>query len=164
MVAVVHATIARHPFDLTRHDVETAMRDVRPEALQTHYVVVGRRRYPPKQVIAAVTGLDRSAFISTQARSVLERLGFTVGRTGSAPDRPVDPAPPSGADDRLDREAAMLRPHVGEYVAFDASWTEVIAFGPDPRSVARALAAVGRVGVIFQVPVDPTRDVGGFGW
>jgi hypothetical protein len=163
-MAVVHATIARHPFDLSREDVEAVMRDVPPEPLQTHYVVVGRRRYPPKQVIAAVTGLDRSSFISTQARSVLERLGFTVGRVGSPPLRTVDTTAVSEEDDRLAREAAMLRPHRGEYVAVDPDWTEVIVSGPDPRAVARALAAIGRVGVIFQVPTDPAQDIGGFAW
>jgi hypothetical protein len=161
---VVHATIARHPFDLTREAVESAMRDVPPESLQTHYVVVGRRRYPPKQVIAAVTGLDRSTFISTQARSVLERLGFTVGRVGSPPRKSAEPIPVTEGDDRLGREAEMLRPHRGEYVAVDPDWTEVIASGPDPRSVSRALTAIGRVGVIFEVPADPARDIGGFAW
>ncbi|MGI8936780.1 MAG: SCO5918 family protein [Iamia sp.] len=161
----VHATIAHHPFDLSHGEVERAMRASAPEPIQAHYVIVGGRRFPPKQVIAVVTGLDRSAFISTQARSILERLGFTVGRLGSPP---RDPAPatdaPSAADERLAREAKMLRPYVGQFVAVDPEWTEVVASGPDPRSVSRALKAIGRIGVIFQVPVDPARDVGGFAW
>lgn len=161
----VHATIARRPYDLTRERVETAVRGVQPEPIQAHYVVVGGRRYPPKQVIGAVTGLDRSAFISTQARRVLERLGFTVGRIGSAPPPAAPPTPSAtDADARLEREAEMLRPYLGQFVAIDAGWTEVIASGPDPRSVTRALATVGRTGVIFQVPLDPSHDVGGFAW
>ncbi len=58
----------------------------------------------------------------------------------------------------------MLRPYVGQFVAVDPEWTEVVASGPDPRSVARALKAIGRIGVMFQGPVDPARDVGGFAW
>lgn len=164
MVAL-HATIARHPFDLTREGVERAMRGVAPESIQAHYVIVRGRRFPPKQVIAAVTGLDRSTFISTQARSILERLDFTVGRAGSRP-KPGSPVvdAPSAADERGAREAEMLRPYMGEFVAVDPTWTEVIVSGPEPRAVSRALRAVRRKGVIFQVPNDPTRDVGSFGW
>lgn len=140
------------------------MRRVTPEPIRSHYVVIERRRFPPKQVIAAVTGLDRSAFITTQARSILDRLGFTVGRLGSAPAAAQVEVPASSADERLRSEADLLRPHIGEFVAVDPDWTEVIASGPDPRSVARALRAVGRPGTIFQVPTDPSSDVGGSRW
>lgn len=164
-MASVHATIAHHPFDLTREHVEGAMAGVTPESIQAHYVIVNGRRYPPKQVIDVVTGLDRSSFITTQARRVLERLGFTVGRLGTSH---VTTAVPIGsgspADDRLEREAAMLRPYLGQFVAVDPDWSEVIASGPDPRAVSRALRAISRTGVIFKVPTDPARDVGGFAW
>ncbi|HEV7723330.1 MAG TPA: hypothetical protein VGO60_18720 [Iamia sp.] len=160
----VHATIASHPFDLSGDEVERAMQGTAAEPIRTHYVVVGGRRYPPKQVIATVTGLDRSAFISTQARSVLERLGFTVGRVGSQPRAADQPAPASPADERLAREAALLRPFIGDFVAVNADWTEVIASGPDPYAVKRALDATGRRGAIFQVPRHPDHDVGGFDW
>ena len=161
----VHATIASHPFDLTRERVEASMRGVAPEPIQAHYVVIGGRRFPPKQVIGAVTGLDRSAFISTQARRILERLGFTVGRLGSRASAARSTGPqPSAADERLAREADLLRPYVGQFVAVDQGWSEVLASGPDPASVARALRLIERTGVVFQVPTDPGRDVGGFGW
>jgi hypothetical protein len=161
----VHATIAHRPFDLARERVEATMRSVAPESIQAHYVIVNGRRFPPKQVIAAVTGLDRSEFISTQARRILERLGFTVGRLGSAPmaaEPSVDPG--SSADERLEREAELLRPYIGQFVAVDPEWTEVVASGPEPRAVSRALRAIGRTGVIFQVPTEPEHDVGGFAW
>lgn len=164
-MAAVHATIASRGYDLTREMVEAAMSGVRPESIQAHYVVVGGRRFPPKQVIAEVTGLDRSAFITTQARRILERLDFRVGRVGSPPMEPNPLAEAaSSADERLAREAELLRPHMGQYVAVDPDWTEVIASGPDPRAVSHAIRAIGRVGVVFQVPLDPSRDVGGFAW
>lgn len=34
--------------------------DVLPEPIHQHYVVVGGRRYPPKQILTCVTGLDRA--------------------------------------------------------------------------------------------------------
>ena len=160
----VHATIARHPFDLTTERVEKAMRREVPEPIQAHYVVVGGRRFPPKQVVAVVTGLDRSTFISTQARSVLERLGFQVGRLGSPPEIGASTPVPSAADARLEAEAELLRPFVGQFVAVDPDWTEVLASGPDARSVSRAIRAIDRTGVVFRVPTDPGRDVGGFAW
>ncbi len=90
------------------------MRGVAPESIQAHYAIVSGRRYPPKQVIAAVTGLDRSAFISTQARRILERLGFTVGRVGTAPRTAGSTdGVESSSDERLAREAEMLRPYRG---------------------------------------------------
>ncbi len=160
----VHATIARHPYDLTKVQVERAMQGVVAQPLRDHYVVVNGRRYPPKQVIATVTGLDRSAFITTQARSLLERLQFTVGRVGSPAAAAPTTTEPTAADERLAQEADLHRPHRGVFVAVDQDWTEVIASGPDAAGVARALEAIGRVGVIFRVPMDPSRDIGGFAW
>ncbi|HXH59564.1 SCO5918 family protein [Iamia sp.] len=164
-MAAVHATIAHQPYDLTRERVEDAMSGVAPESIQAHYAIVGGRRFPPKQVIAAVTGLDRSAFISTQARRILERLGFTVGRVGSPPRGAGPPVGlSSAADERLAREAELLRPYMGQFVAVDPDWTEVVVSGPDPTAVSRALRAIGRAGVIFRVPLDPSHDIGGFAW
>lgn len=160
----MRATIARQPYELTSEEVERALRSLDPEPIREHYVIVGGRRFPPKQVIAAVTGLDRSAFISTQARSVLERLGYTVGRLGTPPRPATAVDARSAADERLEREGNMLRPYIGQFVAVALDWTEVVASGPDPRAVSRALRTIGREGVIFQVPTDPTHDVGGFDW
>jgi hypothetical protein len=82
-VAVRHVTIAGQSFVLRRSDVLKALRSVDPEPISSHFVVVGSRRYPPKQVIGEVTGLDRADFTSHQARRTLLRLGFTAGRRGS---------------------------------------------------------------------------------
>jgi len=38
--------------------------------------VINGRRWPPKQVLALVTGLDRADFTTHQARRALTRLGF----------------------------------------------------------------------------------------
>jgi hypothetical protein len=72
--------IAGERFRLRAHDVESAMLTVAPEPITSHFVVVGSQRYPPKQVIGAVTGLDRADFTTHQARRILMRLGFAAGR------------------------------------------------------------------------------------
>lgn len=73
-------TIAKQRFELRRDRVERMLRGVLPEPISTHYVVIGARRYPPKQAIGLVTGIDRADFTTHQARRVLMGLGFAVGR------------------------------------------------------------------------------------
>lgn len=68
--------IAGQPFALDADQVRQAVAGVLPESLHEHYVVIDGRRFPPKQVIAAVTGLDRADFTTHQARPTLHRLGF----------------------------------------------------------------------------------------
>jgi 5-methylcytosine-specific restriction protein B len=75
--------IAGRPFVLRRGDVIHAVSDVDPEPIASQYVVIGSRRFPPKQVISEVTGLDRADFTSHQARRTLTGLGFTAGRRGA---------------------------------------------------------------------------------
>lgn len=55
-------TVAGRRFMLEREQVEAAVADKLPEPLREHFVVVGGRRYPPKQVLEAATGVDRADF------------------------------------------------------------------------------------------------------
>ncbi|MDQ2706902.1 MAG: hypothetical protein M3Z25_04390 [Actinomycetota bacterium] len=57
---MTRATVAGEDFDFDAADIERAVAEVDPEPVREHYVVIGRRRYPPKQVLALVTGLDRA--------------------------------------------------------------------------------------------------------
>ena len=41
--------IAGQPFVLRSRDVLRTLRSVEPEPIASHYVVVGKRRFPPKQ-------------------------------------------------------------------------------------------------------------------
>jgi len=41
-------TIAKQRFELQADRVERALKQTLPEPITSHYVVVGRRRYPPK--------------------------------------------------------------------------------------------------------------------
>src|ERR671923_2203095 len=101
----VQATIAGQAVRLDADDIALRLRDVLPEPLGDHYVVVAGKRFPPKQVISLVTGLDRADFNTHQARRILSRLGFTVGRRSRAAPRgsPARPGAHQG------READLLR-------------------------------------------------------
>lgn len=78
-----HVRIAGRPFHLRNRDIVRAMRSLEPEPIASHFVVIASRRFPPKQVISAVTGLDRADFTTHQARRTLMRLGFAAGRRAS---------------------------------------------------------------------------------
>jgi hypothetical protein len=84
----VRTAIAGREFTLERAAVERRLSRELPDPLRDHYVVIGGRRFPPKQVVSLVTGLDRADFNTHQARGVLSRLGFTVGRRSRDQARP----------------------------------------------------------------------------
>ena len=150
--------VAHQLVDLDRDSVEAALVRVLPEPIQEHYVVVGGRRYPPKQVIACATGLDRADFTTHQARRILVRLGFTAARVTNEVPREVEPRPDlphSG------RQAAALAPYAGQWVALSTP-TDVLAAAETPEAVLGWLAQHRRRADygMFRVPVD-AADAGG---
>jgi hypothetical protein len=72
--------------DLTMNDVLDKMRGVHPEPIRDHLVEIGNAEFPPKQVLATVTGWDRQSFTTMEANRVLTRLGFNCCRVGRQPD------------------------------------------------------------------------------
>lgn len=151
----VHATIAQQAFDLDADEITRRFRGVMPEPLDDHYVVVAGRRYPPKQVIGLVTGLDRADFNTHQARRILSRLGFTVGRRSrdtrsGSPDRP---GPHHG------READLLRPFAGRWVA--QRDLDVLVAADTPQAVLAWLERHNQqADAMFRVPGDETEATG----
>ncbi|MGH9280517.1 MAG: hypothetical protein ACRD12_20790 [Acidimicrobiales bacterium] len=139
------ARIAGTAFELETEQVEGLMEGADPEPIQEHYVVVGGRRFPPKQVLAVVTGLARADFTTRQARSVLRRLGFGVYRrsVGTATNA-AGVGPHGGA------EAAMLAPYAGRWVAQDG--LEVLFDADAVEPVLRWLRRHGRRARVWQVP------------
>ncbi len=77
--------IARYPFDLTKPDVEAAMKGIKPELVTTDSVRIGRRTYPVKQVGEVVTRQDRRDFTAEEMTRALTRLGFTCGAAVATP-------------------------------------------------------------------------------
>jgi hypothetical protein len=140
--------IAGNRFELGRSAITKAMRRALPEPLNEHYVVISGRRYPPKQVIAAVTGLDRADFTTHQARRILLRLGFPAARgmrksrTDTQRRRQGRQAP-SGAD--------ALRPYIGQWVA--TAGHDVLVAAETPAEVVGWLAEHGQTAEsMFRVP------------
>ncbi len=144
----IQATISRHRFDLDAEGVDRAVANVLPDPIADHFVVVGGRRYPPKQVIGIVTGLDRADFTTHQARRVLTRLGFTVGRrsTETQASEPSGRVGPHGG-----READLLRSFAGRWVA--QRGLEVLVAAETPQEVLAWLERHNReADAMFLVP------------
>jgi hypothetical protein len=146
-------TIAGRPFELEHDRIEAELENVLPDPVREHYVVVCGRRYPPKQVVSRVTGLDRADFTSHQARRVLKRLGFMAARAG------VDSAPPAHHRDgpHGGRQAAMLAPFVGKWVAL-ASPTDLLVAADTPQEVLAWLARHERRAAYGMFRVPRTTD------
>src|SRR6266581_3939582 len=139
-------TISGQRYDLDARRVQEALQGELPEPITEHFIVVNGRRWPPKQVLALVTGLDRADFTTHQARRALTRLGFTAGRAASsrghtpaispaaAPRRPVA----SGTARRPEPLVEALRPFIGLWVAVRGD--EVLVAAPSPKEVVAWLA------------------------
>jgi hypothetical protein len=146
--AARHVTIAGKPFDLRHSDVLEALQNVEPEPISSHFVVVGSRRFPPKQVIGQITGLDRADFTTHQARRTLLRLGFTAGRRGSSsnPTQTRAEAP----DESL---AERMRAFTGEWIAIKND--EILHASSTPQALVRWLGNHGqKADSVFRVPED----------
>ena len=142
-------TISGQVFELEHDGVEQAVGRVLPDPVREHYVVVSGRRFPPKQILALVTGLDRADFTTHQARRILKRLGFVAARTAPA-EEAVD-------DERRDwpyggRQAAMLEPYMGKWVALGGP-LEVLVAADTPQEVVAWLSRhKRRSSGMFRVP------------
>lgn len=150
-------TIAGQTFELDPQRVETEVAGELPDPVKEHYVVVNGRRFPPKQVIERVTGLDRADFTTHQARRVLKRLGFTAARAGEA-----EPAETANGDGPYGgRQAAALAPHAGKWVALDSP-DHVLVAASTPQEVLSWLARHERTAGygMFRVPTTPDETEG----
>ena len=73
--------------ELYPRDVETVAQGCGPEPIRKHYVEVGRKRFPLKQMLEEVLKVkgykgnefSRLDFTTIDARSILQRLGFRCG-------------------------------------------------------------------------------------
>jgi hypothetical protein len=143
-------TIAGRRFTLSRDDVERVARGIDPEPIDVLFTVVDGRRFPPKQLVEALTGLDRADFNSHQARSLLVRLGFVVERRS-----PTRTLPPSAVGPLGGAESAVLAAYRGRWVAQDG--TEILVDGRSPQEVARWLHRHGRRARVWRVPGSPAE-------
>jgi hypothetical protein len=116
--------------------------------------VVAGKRFPPKQVISLMTGLDRADFNTHQARRLLSRLGFTVGRRSRVSTPPSRRPGPHGG-----READVLRPFRGRWLA--QRGLEVLVAADTAQAVFAWLERHNQqADVMFRVPSDQTEATG----
>ena len=152
-------TVSGHRYELDSRGVQAALEGVLPEPIHEHFVVINGRRWPPKQVLALVTGLDRADFTTHQARRALTRLGFPAARALRSREhymRAVQATGPSGpaaggtgGTPRTLVEA--LRPFIGLWVAVRGD--EVLVAASSPHEVVAWLAQHGqRAQSMFRVP------------
>lgn len=165
-------TVSGRVYQLGSQAVQDALRDKLPEPIREHFVVINGRRWPPKQVLALITGLDRADFTTHQARRILTGLGFTAARAArSRAGRHVAPArdestgghrsseAPSPTSARGESLAEALRPFIGLWVAVRGD--EVLVAAPSPRDVVAWLAEHRqRAQSMFRVP-DSDQAVSG---
>ncbi len=151
-------TVSGHRYDLDRRSVEVALEGALPEPIHEHFVVINGRRWPPKQVLALVTGLDRADFTTHQARRALTRLGFTAARTANPrghhrPDSSAAPSRPavSSTAERSESLVEALRPFIGLWVAVRGD--EVLVAAPSAKEVVAWLTQHRqRAQSMFRVP------------
>jgi hypothetical protein len=144
------ATIAGREYRITAEDVRRVARQLDPEPIDVLFTVVGGRRFPPKQLVEALTGLDRADFNSHQARSLLSRLGFPVDRRRRAHSRPSP-----GTEGLGGAEARMLAPYVGRWIAQDG--LEILYDAESPEAVASWLQRHGLRARVWRVPGSPAE-------
>lgn len=141
------ARVAGDEYELDAAEVERSLAKADPEPIREHYAVIGGRRYPPKQVVATVTGLDRADFTTHQARSILRRLGFGVHRRRSAD---LVGTPASALGPHGGAEAAALGPYLGRWIAQDG--LDVLFDADSPQEVLRWLRRHGLRATVWRVP------------
>ncbi|MEX1143136.1 MAG: hypothetical protein WD399_03905 [Thermoleophilaceae bacterium] len=147
------AQISGRKFELDSGRIARALSRVMPEPIRDHYVVVAGRRYPPKQVLAVATGLDRADFTTHHARRILRGLGFPTARRST---------PPADAGDErrgTSSTAERLRPHIGEWVAIRGD--EVLVGAGSPAEVIAWLSRHGeQAESMFRVPESDAHASG----
>ena len=152
-------TVSGHRYELDSRGVQAALEGVLPEPIHEHFVVINGRRWPPKQVLALVTGLDRADFTTHQARRALTRLGFPAARALRSRGHHVRaaqaaaPAGPALGETGGTRRTLVeaLRPFIGLWVAVRGD--EVLVAASSPKEVVAWLTQHGqRAQSMFRVP------------
>jgi hypothetical protein len=157
-------TIAGHRFELASSDIVRALKRVDPEPVSAHYVVVAGRRFPPKQVISEVTGLDRADFTSHQARRTLMRLGFSAGRRTTSAARSRSGRGSTFAHTvaiatQRERLADRLQDLAGQWVAIRDD--DVLHSAATPQELVGWLTRHGETAeTMFRVPEDEITATG----
>jgi hypothetical protein len=71
-------TLRGKTFEKRKTDFANAVKGLQPGRIKKYSTVIAGRRYPIRQVLAAVTKLQAIAITSQDAYRVLEKFGFPV--------------------------------------------------------------------------------------
>lgn len=78
METTITFTLRGKTFDKRKDDFVKAVKGLEPGRVQKYSVLIGNKRYPIRQVLAATTKLPAIAITSQDAYRVLEKFGFSV--------------------------------------------------------------------------------------
>lgn len=78
MDPIITFTLRGKTFEKQKEDFVRATKGLEPGRVQKYSTVISGKRYPIRQVLAAVTKLPAIAITSQDAYRVLEKFGFTV--------------------------------------------------------------------------------------
>lgn len=77
---VVDFKLRGKAYSLTKDKVEESVKHAAPGEVDTYFVTIGGKKYPPKQVLSLALDVSPSDFISTDATRTLMKLGFEIHR------------------------------------------------------------------------------------
>ena len=75
-------TLRGRTFEKSSEDFAKAIKGLEPGRIQKYSTLINGKRYPIRQVLAAVTKLPPIAITSQDAYRVLEKFGFSVDTEG----------------------------------------------------------------------------------
>ncbi len=78
MPTKIRFTLRGRAFEKEQDDFLKAAKTMKPGRIQKYSTVINGKRYPIRQLVAAVTGLHAIAITSQDAYRILEKFGLTV--------------------------------------------------------------------------------------
>lgn len=76
-----HFRVSGHDLNLSKEDVQHALKTIKAQPVRKVYVKIGKKEIPVKQAFEEITkvkGLVRPVFTTQDAARVLNRLGFEI--------------------------------------------------------------------------------------
>ncbi|MDT0212473.1 hypothetical protein Q9R29_01120 [Rothia sp. ARF10] len=81
----MHFVVSGHHLEIEPDVARSRLSGHPAEDLHVHWVELEGRRWPPKQALEVISGLQRASYTAHQALSVLRRLGFETSEWRNAP-------------------------------------------------------------------------------
>lgn len=149
---------------LEAETVVVALSTVKPEEIHTHWVEVDGVRYPVKQALEAVLGVDRAAFTSHTARRQFRRLGFATSGNGTS-DAALRQARPEKTPPATPAQAAEAFAALVTFLREKSLTTRVADLehqlvGAEPEQASELARGEGLTEQLLHAALTVRRDVG----